>query len=270
MRIATRWRGLFLSITALLCLFSLAPAAASSANISHSYQAQGDITNGSLVSQVSGQSQEVEAANTENGQRLLGVAVDRQDSLLAVDPDGGSVQVATDGTVNTLVSDVNGDIKAGDQVAVSPFNGIGMKASPGSRIIGLAQTGFTSKNSNSQTQTVTDKQGRNHNISVGLVRLSLAIGTASQDSSLSGLQHLAVDLTGHKVSVVRLILSLVIAITALTVLVTLTYGAIYGSIISIGRNPLAKFAVYRTLRSVVGMVVLTAVVAAILIFFLLR
>jgi hypothetical protein len=269
MGMQARWRSLLIGLIGILTLLSLAPVAASSANISHAYHSNQQIRKGSLVSLVSGQSDRIEPANVTNGDRLVGVTVPSQDSLLAVDPSSDTTQVATDGTVNALVSDVNGDIKSGDQVAVSPFNGVGMKADPGSRIIGLAQTSFSGQ-TGSTSQQVTDRSGKSHTIKVGYVRLGLAIGTASADSSLNGLEKLAVQLTGHKVSIIRLVLSLIIGIVALVLLVSLTYGAIYGSIISIGRNPLAKFAVFRTLRSVIAMVVFTGVLAGLLIFLLLR
>ncbi len=79
------------------------------------------------------------------------------DSLLAVDETDGGVQVATSGNAKALVSTVNGDIAVGDQIGVSPFNGVGMKAAPGSRVIGLAQTAFKTGAKGASNQEVTDK-----------------------------------------------------------------------------------------------------------------
>ncbi len=50
-------------------------------------------------------------------------------------------------------------------------------------------------------------------------------------------------------------------------LITLIYASIYGSIVSIGRNPLAKYAVFRTLGSVLGLAALTAAISCLIIFF---
>jgi hypothetical protein len=77
-------------------------------------------------------------------------------------------------------------------------------------------------------------------------------------------------LTGHKISVLRLVISVIIAVVALTLLVSLTYAAIFGSIISIGRNPLAKNAIFHSLWSVIAMVAFIGVTAGLLIFLLLR
>ena len=258
-------------ITALVVL-GLAPAGASSANISHSYKASDGIKDGSIVSLDAGRSDYVVPANTDNGSRLLGVAVADNDSLIAVDATPGKVQVATTGTASVLVSTLGGDIRVGDQVAVSPFNGVGMKAVAGSQVVGLAQTDFKSTTAGATTKQVTTKDGHDHSVKVGYLRVNIALGTTSStgDNNINGLQKVVQSLTGHTVPTFRIIISLAIALIALLALITLVYASIYGSIISIGRNPLAKYAVFRTLGSVLGLALLTSVVAGVTIFFLLR
>lgn len=258
--------------TALIAL-GLAPAAASSANISHSYQASGHILNGSIVSLDPKRSDFVQPANTTNGARLLGVAVPSNESLLAVDATPGGVQVATSGNANVLVSTLGGDIHVGDQVSVSPFNGVGMKALPGSRIIGLAQVAFNRGTNGATPQQVTDKNGKTSTIEVGYIRIGISIGTNNTSGTaenINGLQKIALTLTGHTVSTARVTVSLVVVVVSMLALVTLIYASIYSSIISIGRNPLAKYAVFRTLGSVLGMAMLTTVVTGITLFLLLR
>ncbi len=204
---------------------------------------------------------------------MIGVALASNDSLIAVDPQSGKVQVATSGAVDTLVSTLGGPIKVGDEVGVSPFSGIGMKAEPGSRIIGLSQSDFSKDSQGVVQQTVTDKTGKKAQLQVGYVRVSIAIatdGSLSKEARLNGLQRLVQGLTGKTVPTFRVVSSLAIALIALLILITLIYAAIYGSIISIGRNPLAKYAVFRTLGTVAGMAILTAALAAASIFFLLR
>ena len=267
-------RLLLTGVASLLVLLSLSPVGAASANISYSYQATQTIPNGSIVSFDSTKKDFVVLANTDNGSRLTGVALASDDSLLAVDATDGKIQVATSGTATVLVSTLNGDIKVGDKISASPFNGIGMKAQPGSHVIGLAQTGFTSKSEDDSSQEITDKQGKKTQVKVGYVRLTIAIGTNSTGGNgsqdLNPLQRLIKSTTGQTVSTIRVVLSLLIAIVALLTLITLIYGAIYGSIISVGRNPLAKHAIFRTLGSVLGMVALTAGIAGAMIYFLLR
>lgn len=261
------------SLSGILIVLGLAPVGASSANISHSYHSTSNIANGSIVSLDPSRSDYVQPANSTNGARLLGVAVASNDSLLAVDATNGDIQVATSGTANVLISTLNGDINVGDRVAVSPFDGIGMEAAPGSYIIGLAQTAFNSGSPGATTQKITDKSGKTTLVKLGYVRLNIAIGTDNSSggvSSLNSLQKIAKSLTGHTISTIRVIISLIVAVVALVALITLIYASIYGSIMSVGRNPLAKLAIFRTLGTVMAMAVFLAVTAGITIFLLLN
>lgn len=251
---------------------AVADAAASSANVSKSYSSSVAIPAGSIVSLSQTNQNSVEPSNTTNAKRAIGVAVQESDSLIAVDSDSTTTQVATSGTVTTLVSNVNGTIKVGDSVAISPFDGIGMKSAIGERVIGLAQTAFDGTQNGTVTKQVTDKNGRTNSIRVGYVQLSIAVGLDDGvDSGTStGLQRFVRSLTGHQVSTPRIIISLVIAVCTLVALIVLIYSAIYGSIVSIGRNPLAKNAIFRALWHVVWMATITVATALLLMYFLLR
>lgn len=257
-----------------MIILSLSPVGAASANLSRSYQAGENIPNGSIVSLITRRSGYVQLANTNNDGRLIGVALPSQDSLLAIDPTNSSVQVAIAGTVNTLVTSVNGNIKVGDQISASPFDGIGMEALPGIRIIGIAQTSFSSTSPEATTEQVKDKNGKLQQIKVGYVRLTIAI--ASGNTSAAGsqaanfLQRLIKSLTGRTIPTIRIVLGIVVAFLSLVSLVTLIYTSIYGSIISVGRNPLAKHAIFRTLIFVMIVACLTIAIASVTIYYLLQ
>lgn len=273
MRTPLTGRLLLAGTATTLTLLSLTPAGASSANISHSYKASSHIDAGSLVSLDATQPNYVDVANTANASRLIGVAVNSNDSLLAVDANNTDVQIATSGTASAIVSTLDGDIAVGDQVAVSPFNGIGKKAESGERIIGIAQTAFSAHSSGSSSRDVTDTAGHHKQIALGYVRLNIGIGTATNGGSadqLNSLQKIAQSITGRKVSTTRVVVSMVIALVALLALVALIYASIYSAIVSIGRNPLAKYAIFRSLGSVFAMAGVLTLIAVATIFFLLH
>jgi hypothetical protein len=260
-----------------LMLFAVAPVLAVSANISHSYYASSTIPEGSIVSLNPHRSGYVQLSNSATGASLIGVALASQDSLLAIDPTANTsttVQVATSGSVNTLVTTANGDIKVGDQISVSPFDGIGMEAAPGTRIIGIAQTAFSRNSAGAISEKVKDKLGKSHQVVISYIRLSIGIGTSSGagagGSQANFLQKLVKSLTGHTISTARIVLSGIVTFVALISLITIIYASIYGSIISIGRNPLARQAVFRTLTSVMIMAVVTVIIAGVAIYYLLR
>lgn len=259
-----------------LIIFSVAAPpllAASSANVSRSYSADSVIKPGSIVSLQKNKKNAIELAHTDNAQRILGVAVEKDDSLIAVEPGDNTVQVASSGSAPVLVSTINGDIKVGDTIAVSPFEGIGMKSEPGNRIVGLAKDSFSASSEGAATVQVADNDGVIRTIKVGYVRLNIAVGLDDGTQSianLTGVQKFVRSLTGHTVSTPRIIVSLVIALLTLAALAVLIYSAIYGSIVSIGRNPLARNAVFRALWHVVWMASLTVGLALLLIYMLLR
>jgi hypothetical protein len=273
-KIARIWLTVFVALSAFLSLVSPTAVAAALANVSHAYRAEGSISNGSLVSLDPKKSGYVELADSSNGVRLAGVAVNPSESLLAVNPSSITTQIATTGNVNVLVSTVNGNIAVGDQVSVSPFGGIGMKGESGLNVIGLAQTTLNSKTSGITTEHVKNKQGKLNTITVGYVSLTININTdtsnLSGDANLNGLQKLVNELTGHTVSTLRIVTSLIITAITMLALIAVIYAAIYGSIVSVGRNPLAKHAIFKTLRSVVLMTVLVAAVACVTVYLLLN
>jgi hypothetical protein len=262
-------------VVSTLISLGIAPVWASSANLSHSYKATGTIPNGSIVSLDPQHTGYVELANVNNGSRVLGVALPSSQSLLAIDPDTAPVQVAINGDVNTLVSTLNGNIKVGNQISVSPFAGVGMASMPGTHVVGIAQTAFSNTSQGATIESVKDKTGQTRQIEVGYIRLAIAVGTASNSGTgstpqLNFLQKLIKSLTGRSISLIRIVLSILVTLISLVSLITLIYASVYGSIVSIGRNPLAQHAVFRTLTSVMIMAVLTIAIASVTIFYLLH
>ena len=209
-------------------------------------------------------------ANLTTANRLVGIVVGTNDSLVAIDSSVNMIQIATSGVASALVSDVNGAVKSGDQIAVSPFSGVGMKAQAGSRLIGLAQSSLSTSGT---TRQITDKSGKPQTIHVGYVTVSIAIGSAASaapEAQENSLQRLAKSLVGHTVSTARIVISSLIGIIALIALVTLVYTSVYGTIVAIGRNPLAKATIFRAFASIIGLVVVTATVAIGTIYFIIR
>jgi len=250
--------------------FTTTPSLAASATISHSYYSSGTLTSGSLVSLDPSQSNTVELSDLNNGKQLIGIV--NNQSIVAINPNSGNARVATSGTVDALVSNLNGNISTGNEVSVSALQGVGIKAVPGSHVIGLAEANFNSRSPNVQSQTIKDDNGNNHSILVGTIPINISITTVpiSSGIKLNSLQQIVKSLTGHTISTERIVLALSIAVVAIVLLVTLTYASIFGTIISIGRNPLAKLTILRGLNGVILMALITAIVACIAIIFLLN
>lgn len=270
MRIARQILLLFLALGVVLS----AKAIAATPNLSNSYKSTSTITAGSLVSLDKTHSGYIVLANNQTNTDLIGVAVKSNQSLLAVNSGSGNVQVALNGVANALVSTLNGNISVGDQVGVSPINGVGMKAEAGSRVIGNAQESFNSGSAGASTTQVTSKSGQTSTISIGFIPVVISISTApsakGSGTSVNVIQRTANAIAGHSVSLLPLIISSIIAVLSLVSVVVLIYGTINGSLISIGRNPLAKPAIFESLAQVFGMITLIIIIALIAIYLILR
>jgi len=268
------WRKIFIA-TLVISLFINAGTVLALANISRSFSTtDSSIVPGSLVSAEGNGADTITLANTANSQQLVGVAVPTDQSLLAIDVAANKVQVAVSGATNVLVSTLGGDIKTGDQIAVSPIGGVGMKAGNGMRTVGIAQSDFTSTSAGTATREVADKAGAIKKIYVGLVPVAIVIGYATPQSGaeqgfLGQVGTFASVVAGHSVSTTQSIFSFLVALVAIVALVTLIYGAIHGSLISIGRNPLSRISIYRTLLQIVAMSLLIAVTAIVIVYLIL-
>lgn len=270
-----RWVGCIAFVTILF--FEIMPLQVSGlANVSQSFlTTDSNIVPGNLVS-TDRQVGRIVLASTDNASRLAGVVVSTAGSLLAIDssPQGRKAQVAISGIANTYVSTFNGDINVGDQISVSPLSGIGMEATSGLRVVGIAQASFSSNTKGVKSYEVKDKTGSAHKVVVGSIPIVINVGSSNPSSSapavISDLQAFAMAIVGHQVSVLQAVLSFLIAIVAIAALIALVYGAIQGGIVAIGRNPLARESIYKSLLQVMATAILIVVITAILLYLTLR
>lgn len=257
--------GLPIGLLGIFVCLSVVPAWSLAATISHAYHvSSGSIPNGSIVSLSSPRSDSITLADTAHDTHLVGVRIGGSGALLAVDQSATTVQVANSGSIPVQISTLNGDIAQGDSISVSPLSGLGMKAETGLPVIGIAAGAFNASSAYTTTQKVTDKQGKVTMITVGFLRVNIDLGATAADAApnINSLQRFVRSVTGHVVSTFRIISSIVITVIAFLTLSVLMYAAVHASITSIGRNPLAKFAVLHGLRVFVllalAMVALTA------------
>jgi len=248
-------------------------AAFALANVSRSFTRSDNVVVGSLVSAAK-TPDTVELANTANADRLIGVVVPISQSL-ADSSTATKAQVAMSGTADVLVSTLNGNVQAGDEIVVSPISGVGMKATAGARAIGISQGDLTTTTSGASTRTVDDGHGHSATVQIGSIPIAIVIGytaaaPAGNPGFLGGLQTFVSTVAGHSVSVLQSVLVFLTTIIAIAALVGLVYGAIRGSIISLGRNPLARASIYQSLARVIVMALFIVVVSLVVIYLTLR
>lgn len=215
------------------------------------------LANGSIVSLKSGTSDQVVASNAKDADAVFGVVISSDSSLLSLNNGrSNQVQVATSGTVPVLVSDINGGIKDGDAITASGINGVGMKATVNTKIIGVAQEDLTGNNSSNETYK--DKDGTHH-LQVGtisvLVNVAYYYKQPEKTIIPTGVQNVANAIAGKKVDSVPILISSGIFLVTLIVVASIVYAMIKSSIISVGRNPMSQAAVYRDVLQMSALVV---------------
>jgi hypothetical protein len=215
---------------------------------------------------------QVTAASSNNSNGLLGVVVGSNAATLAVTNTTNEIQVATTGTANLFVNNLNGPINVGDQIAPSPIEGVGMKATVTGKVVGVAQQAFDGK-SPIKTVAVKAKSGGSQTATVGVIPVVVQVVyyTVPVKTAVPAfLQQFADTVAGKPVALIRLVIGGLILMAALGVAATLLFSAIRGSIIAIGRNPLARSSIYGVMFQAASVSAVILVVAVTMVYMVLH
>ena len=244
-----------------LVLAALAVAAQttvlSATGLTRSFQARDNLAEGTIVS-LEEEGLVVTPANKDNLANLYGVVVP-SDDLVVTDPndDENSVLVSRGGVVDTLVSDLEGEIKSGDPVTVSTVAGIGEKAVSSGLIIGIAQADFAGGSENGRQFSVDSSEGKRE-ISVGTIPVKVDIQNYSAAAGSQGVEgggrnkllKLADSVAGQTVKPYGAIIAGIILLFGIFISAFLVTSSGYASLISLGRNPLAEKKIMKSLAGV--------------------
>ncbi|MES2971101.1 MAG: hypothetical protein V4702_02145 [Patescibacteria group bacterium] len=251
------WQRLFASATLCLLIILSAAQSLSAQNVTSGYDSDQPIQRGMIVRLKKDDATKVEPVNKENAEHIHGVVVSANDAPLSIAVDGQKVFVSKTGRYDVLVSSQNGAISQGDYIAVSAFAGIGMRAGDTEPyIIGRALANFNDSTDVVSTSQVKDSTGANRDIKIG--RISLDIGVA-KNPLLKGskadlpefLQKAATTVAGKPVNAVRVYIGILILAITTVVAGSLLYGGVRSALISIGRNPLSRKSIIRSMFQVI-------------------
>ena len=227
------------------------------------------LVQGALVSTLDDNAGAVELATLASRERLTGVV--SSDALIKLSQDQTStVQVVMGGTTLALVSDINGEIRAGDKITVSPINGVGMLAIGDGQIVGTALQTFDAEAASSQQ--ITDQQGARKEVRIGAIPIQVDVAYYSAPTSQfipPFLGNIANDIAGRPVSGLRIVLALILILLAFSCIFALIFTSVKAGMLSLGRNPLAAGAIHRGMANVVVIALLVMVAALVLTYLIL-
>lgn len=196
--------------------------------------------------------QKVERATLEDADRIIGVTVSPDESEVTIASAGQKVFVESDGEADAYVSDLDGVVKEGDFLTLSPLKGILTKGHSGSRfIVGIALENLSDKTKESHIVETDDSPRA---VEVAKIRVSLGRQGSSGQGAVkadSSLERLGRSIVGKEVSEIRMAVSLIIFFIVMVTEGAILYGAISTAITSLGRNPLAKEIISRELVRII-------------------
>jgi hypothetical protein len=243
-----------LSVLLALILVSLFGSTAQAQTVTRGYSSDSVLQRGMIVGLTKDNDEKVEPVGVQNVSNILGVVVSQNDSPITLSSDDQKVFVATAGVYDVFVSDQLGQIKTGDYVTASSLAGIGMKADDGpEQILGRAIGSFDGRTKVISSTSLQDTNNQNRLVNIGRIQVEITVGKnpLTQDSGAPAfLNKVGTLIAGKSVSPLRLYLGALIFLVGTVIAGAIMYAGIRSSIIAIGRNPLSKRSIIRSLIGV--------------------
>lgn len=247
--------------------------------ITQSFNADPSVQLGMIVKLKDKDPSTVEPVSIGTLTKLLGVVVTPNDSTVTITPANAKQQqvyIASSGSYMTLVSNQNGAIKAGDFITASALAGIGMKADEGeSVILGKAASAFTGTSNVIGKVSLKNSLGKTTDVSLGRVSVILDISHNPLESKSTNyvpgfLARVSQSVADKRVSAARIYLGL--AILALTSVITanLVYSGVRSGMIAVGRNPLSKKSIIKSLIQTVVAGLIIFIVGVLAVYLILK
>jgi len=234
----------FLAFLTTLMILSVNIYTAQAAGLSFGFSDGDGVQTGMIVSVSKDNTDKLEPSHVNNSSYVIGVAVDEKSSSVIFD-NNDSVYVANSGEVEVFVSDQGGDIFSGDLITVSTIAGVGRKADPEGtttqKIIGVAKTDFNKDSVDAKEFDLTNS-GTVH---IGSVRMQILDDLSGiQPKAANSLESLSAKIAGKSVGFGQSFVSATVAVLGFVISGILMFGAVRGSFLSIGRNPLSAKTIY--------------------------
>lgn len=225
--------------------------------VTQGYRSDSALQRGTIVSLDAEDTSKVVPTNRDNQDRLHGVVIAPNDSSVTLSDDQQKTFVATIGRFDVLVSSESGVIQAGDFLTVSSISGIAKKAGESDAYtVGKALESFSGETDVISSTELTDSTGTKRTVALGRIAVDISVGfnplLKPKDSSLPEfLQKATEQIAGKPVSAVKVYISLFIILAAASIAGSLLYSGIRSSVISIGRNPLSKKSITKSLMQII-------------------
>ncbi len=245
-------------------------------SVTQGYKSDSVLQRGTAVALDAEDTNKVVRLTRENEDRIHGVVVASNDSALTLSDQEEKTFVATIGRFDVLVSNEAGQIQPGDFLTVSSISGIVKKAGDFDRYsVGKAIEGFDgSQNVISKTE-LTDSAENTNQVSIARIAVDLNVGSnpllRPVNSNLPEFLEKATELIADKpVSPVRVYIGIFILLATASISGSLLFSGVKSSVISIGRNPLSKKSITKSLIQIIITSIIIFLIGLFAVYLLLR
>ena len=252
-----KWRRVlaFGGLVALVVISHAHPLLAQT--VTEGFSSEDQLQRGMIVSAVKDHPGQIKATTKDTVKDTYGVVVSSNDTPVTLSQEGQQYFVATVGHFDVLVSNQNGDIKKGDYVSISAVPGVGMKAGDKDLIsMGRALADFDPKKDVVSVAKLKDTSGKEFEVSIARIQVQINIGRnpllrATEPELPDALKRITDTIAGKQTSALRGYIALTVFVLSTVAAASLMYGGVRSAIISVGRNPLSKKSILRSMMQVV-------------------
>lgn len=216
-------------------------------------------------------------ATQDKIEKAFGVVVSANRLPLQLNIAESQVYVATSGRHQALVTSENGTIEAGDLLAISSLSGTLARAAEDQELVfAKALASFDGKNNTTGNYTLKDTTGKPIK-QIGISSIPIVI-TIIKNPELKSttvalptfLQRAGRAVADKEVNPIRVYFGAGIVVLSIIAAIVILSSGIRSSIISIGRNPLSRKSIFRSLIQVVLTAVIVLIIGMFTVYLLLK
>ncbi len=245
-----------------------------SSGVTHSYNADTGVQTGMLVELNAKDTTSVIPLSQAHIKNMLGIIIPSGNATIVLSPQNVKQQqvlVGTSGEFSVLVSNQNGRIKSGDYITISAIDGVGMRADDGQAIV-LGRAGAVFNGTTNVIGSVQLKDTLGHDVAVSLTRIPVEVNITHNPAYQKNVDYvpgflakIAVAVSNKPVSAARIYLSLALLILTMVIVGNMLYSGVRSGMNAVGRNPLSKKSIIRSLIQTViaGMIIFVIGVLAV-------
>lgn len=251
------WRRLsaLLLLAGLIAMSAAHPLGAQT--VTEGFSSTGSLQRGMIIAIDKADGTKIKAATKEIAKDIHGIVVSANDTPVTLSQEGQQYFVATVGHFDVLVSNQNGNVSKGDYIAISAIPGVGMKAGDKDPIVaGKSMVDVDPKKDIVSVVKLKDTAGKEFEVSI--VRVQMQINVArnpllkSTEAELpNALKKITDTIAGKQTSALRGYVALVVFVLSSMAASSLMYGGVRSAMISVGRNPLSKKSIMRSMLQVI-------------------